>query len=152
MKSKCSIHPMRCYRLVGIALACVLGFTSVAGRAQNANDGFAPNADNTVLKLAVQADGKLLVGGDFTSIAGNTRSGIARLLPDGSLDPTFPDPVVDGPIQAFAVQADGKILIGGTFHQVGVSLRNNIARLNPDGSVDLAFNPNAKRGGIVFTG
>src|SRR5437588_4985121 len=60
-------------------------------RAQSALDGFAPNANGNVWVVAVQPDGKILIGGDFSTIAPNggtpvTRNGIARLNPDGTLD------------------------------------------------------------------
>jgi hypothetical protein len=45
--------------------------------------------DGPVNVLARQADGKLLVGGDFQTFNGRSRNGLARLLPDGSLDATF---------------------------------------------------------------
>ncbi len=48
-------------------------------RAHSPLDGFDPNANGTVFATAVQADGKILAGGDFTSIGGQTRNRIARL-------------------------------------------------------------------------
>ena len=111
-------------------------------------DLFDPNANNDVLALAVQADGKILVGGGFNganSIDGQTRNHIARLETDGRLDQTFPDSIgvpMSGYIRATALQPDGKILIGGRFIFAGVE-RNNIARFNTDGTPDTAFNPNA---------
>src|SRR2546426_8121129 len=39
-------------------------------RAQSALDGFDPGANDTVRALAVQADGKILVGGAFTTLGG----------------------------------------------------------------------------------
>ncbi|QBB69066.1 hypothetical protein ELE36_00980 [Pseudolysobacter antarcticus] len=111
--------------------------------AQNANDGFDPNANNPVSALVVQPDGKTLVGGDFTMIDGQTRNHLARLNVDGSLDASFAATDVDSTVDVIAVQADGRIVIGGTFNQVGAYIRHRIARLNADGSVDAAFDPNA---------
>ncbi len=52
--------------------------------------GFNPNAAGGIVNsLALQADGKIIAGGLFTSISGTTRNGIARLHPDGSLDATY---------------------------------------------------------------
>jgi uncharacterized delta-60 repeat protein len=116
-------------------------FVSAPIRAQNANDGFDPNANDVVNALAVQTDGKLIVGGNFTQIAGQPRAHLARLLVDGSLDPGFAATVVDAPVIAIAVQADGRILIDGYFTTVGGQTRNYIARLNANGSVDNAFHP-----------
>jgi uncharacterized delta-60 repeat protein len=130
--------------LVGpcLLLLALLCLPRVSG-AQSANDGFAPDANNPVLALAVQPDGKVLVGGQFTTIAGQTRNRLARLNADGSLDSGFAATDVDNDVNAIAVQADGRIVIGGAFTQVGAYLRNHIARLNADGSVDTAFDPSA---------
>jgi uncharacterized delta-60 repeat protein len=111
-------------------------------------DSFDPNANSTVYAIAVQADGKVLAGGSFTTIAPNggptvTRNRIARLETDGRLDQTLNPGIAGGVVVATAVQADGKILIGGSFSTVLGVTRNNIARLNADGTLDAAFNPNA---------
>jgi uncharacterized delta-60 repeat protein len=121
-------------------------------------DGFDPNANGAVRAVAVQPDGKILIGGDFTALAPNggtsvTRNFIARLNTDGTLDADF-DPNANGSIGAIALQADGKILIGGGFLDLapngGASVgRNRIARLNQDGTVDTAFNPGPN--GIITT-
>ena len=95
-------------------------------------DSFDPNANDDVRAIAVQADGKILVGGVFTSIGGQTRNRIARLKPDGSLDASF-DPNANFAVRAIAVQADGKILVGGDFTSIGGQPRNRIARLTPTG-------------------
>ena len=124
------------YALVVALLVC-LPSTS---RAQLV-DSFDPNANNDVRVLAVQADGKILVGGFFTSIGGQTRNRIALLNPDGSLDATF-DPNANQGVFAVPVQADGKILVGGYFTSMGGQTRNRIARLSPDGSLDATFDPN----------
>ena len=67
-----------------------------------------------VFSIAVQADGKILAGGHFTSIGGQTRNNIARLETDGRLDQTLDLSTVGSYVFATAVQPDGKILIGGT--------------------------------------
>ena len=96
----------------------------------------------------MQADGKILAGGLFTTLSPNggaavTRNRIARLETDGRLDQTLNLSTVGTYVTATAVQADGKILIGGSFSTVLGVTRNNIARLNTDGTLDTAFNPNA---------
>ena len=96
----------------------------------------------------MQADGKILAGGNFTTLAPNggaavTRNRIARLETDGRLDQTLNLSTVGNFVTATAVQPDGKILIGGSFTTVLGVTRNNIARLNTDGTLDTAFNPNA---------
>ncbi len=68
------------------------------------------------MSIAVQADGKILVGGDFTSIGGQTRNRIARLDATTGLADSF-DPNANSRVHSIAVQADGKILAGGDFTQ-----------------------------------
>ncbi len=90
----------------------------------------------TVNTVVLQADGKLLIGGDFTTVKGLARSRIARLNPDGSGDAGFR---MDLPVEelgasySLAVQSDGKVLAG---HSAGIT------RLNPDGSPDGSFSAN----------
>jgi uncharacterized delta-60 repeat protein len=95
-----------------------------------------------VFSIVLQSDGKILIGGDFTSVGGITRNRIARLNADGTFDTGF-NPNANSPVQPIAVQPDGKILIGGQFTSVGGTARNRIARLNADGTLDTGFDPNA---------
>ncbi len=95
-----------------------------------------------VQATAVQPDGKILIGGNFNTILGAVRNNIARLNPDGTLDPAF-NPNANSDVYSIAVQVDGKILAGGQFTEIGGQTRNRIARLNPNGTLDVAFNPNA---------
>lgn len=71
-------------------------------------------ANSTVAAVKIQPDGKILIGGLFTSINGTPRSRIARLNHDGSLDATF-FPVMNDTVLSLVVQQDGKILAGGAF-------------------------------------
>ena len=98
----------------------------------------------TVYALAVQPDGKVLVGGQLTYGIYNSRYNLVRLNTDASLDTNFaPGLVLNGPVFAVAVQWDGKILVGGSFSSVGYGItRNNIVRLESDGTPDITF-PNA---------
>lgn len=99
-----------------------------------------PNA--RLFSLAVDGTERILVGGTFTNIAGQSRYGIARLGPDGALDATFhPLLGADAEVLTMMVQPDGRILIGGRFTTVNGINRRCIARLNEDGSLDDSFNP-----------
>jgi len=102
---------------------------------------FNPNVNNAVNAIVVQSNGKILIGGQFSSVGGQLRFSIARLNANGTLDTAF-NPNVNNAVNAIAVQADGKILIGGQFNDIGGQPRKNIARLNEDGTLDTAFNPN----------
>jgi uncharacterized delta-60 repeat protein len=94
-----------------------------------------------VAAVAAQSDGKVILGGQFTSINGTGRSNIARLKSDGTLDDGFQDGLsgADGPVQAVALQTDGRALIGGDFSLVNGESRSRLARLNADGSLDKGF-------------
>lgn len=100
--------------------------------------GSGPN--DIINAVALQPDGKVLIGGQFTSVAGVSRSHIARLNPDGSLDATF-DPAsgADDVVHALALQPDGKVLAGGNFTTVRDLPRIRLARFNPDGTLDPGF-------------
>ena len=104
---------------------------------------------NDVVKVtAIQPDGKILVGGAFTTFNGTSQNCLIRLNPDGTKDTSFnigngftgfnPGP---GPayVSVITLQPDGKILIGGNFMNF-VGSCNRIARLNVDGSRDFSFN------------
>ena len=81
---------------------------------------FNPNANGTVYAMAVQPDGKIIIGGGFTTVqpAGSsspvTRNHIARFNVDGSLDTAF-DPNADKTVLSFAIQPNGQIIVGGGF-------------------------------------
>jgi len=89
-----------------------------------------------------QADGKVVIGGLFSTFAGvSGLQNLVRLNTDGTVDTSF-SPSVTGAVNAIAIQpADGKIVIGGGFTSVSGVNNTYIARLNTDGSVDTAFSP-----------
>lgn len=107
--------------------------------AQSTLDSFDPSPNNMVYSIAVQSDGKILMGGDFGIVGGQTRTNIARVNPDGSLDTSF-NPNANGTVKSIVIQPDGKILVGGTFQNIGGQTRNKVARLNSDGTAD-SFHP-----------
>jgi len=105
-----------------------------------------------VQTVALQADGKIIVGGDFTQFNGAARNRIARLNADGSLDPAFnPGAGADQLIRSIALQSDGKIIIGGDLTSYGGIACGGIARLNADGSLDTSFDPGTGADGSVYT-
>jgi uncharacterized delta-60 repeat protein len=137
------------------SVAVLLAGGAAAVRAQSALDGFDPNANGTIRAVVVQPDGKILIGGDFTTLQPNgaasatTRNHIARLNPNGTLDVLF-NPNANLAVYAIAVQADGKILVGGDFvdfgngtPSIGGKIRNSIARLDPTTGAADSWDPNA---------
>lgn len=100
---------------------------------------FNPGADGPVEALAVQPDGKIVVGGFFSQLGGQSRSRIGRLNLNGTLDTNF-DPGATGEILSLAVDAGGKIVVAGFLVTLGGRAGTGIGRLNEDGSLDSSFN------------
>ena len=99
-----------------------------------------PFDDPLVVALAIQPDGKILIGGEFSSVNGTPRNYIARLNTDGSLDTDFdPGSGLNASPQAIALQTNGAVIIGGQFTTVNGATRIRVARLNPNGSLDNTF-------------
>ncbi|ANB18815.1 delta-60 repeat domain-containing protein [Dokdonella koreensis] len=130
------LRPLR--RCLPVLALLLLTWLPLAVLAQRPSDGFDPGADGSVRRLFVQADGTLLVAGDFTSIGGGARSRLARLRTDGSLDADF-SVTIDGVVNAAAALADGRILITGEFTQVNGTAQPSLALLRADGSLDTGF-------------
>ncbi|HCN79114.1 MAG TPA: hypothetical protein DIT13_18265 [Verrucomicrobiales bacterium] len=109
-----------------------------------ANVTFGTGPADSVLRLLLQTDGSLIVGGRFSSVNGAPRTSLARLRDDGALDTTFA-PVLGGggpltpEVLSMASQDDGRILIGGLFATVNGAPRVNVARLGEDGTLDAGF-------------
>ena len=93
-----------------------------------------------IASVVVQSDGKLLIGGEFVTLTGLSRTNIARLHADGTVDSSFvtgiyrdPDPsrpLTGSPVvNALALQRDGKVLIGGFFFAVNGVPVASIARV-----------------------
>lgn len=97
--------------------------------------------------IALQPDGKILVGGLFSPTTGDYKSFLVRLNSDGSKDPLFNqaigfDNVRTGygiGISALVLQPDGKILVGGEFDTFQGIAQSRFTRLNSDGTIDTSF-------------
>ena len=144
--------------LVGGLFNHVEGQPDYQGVARYNDDGtldtaFKVKTDEFVKAIAVQSDGKILIGGQFhyvypsdTPLTATQIWGIARLNADGTLDSGFINAPAgqvksNHPVRGIAVQpADGKIVIGGYFTLIDGEPRNRIARLNADGTLDTSFN------------
>jgi hypothetical protein len=124
----------------------------------NIGSGF--NGD--VYSIAIQADGKIVVGGDFTQFDGQSRNLIARLNTDGTLDNTFTSPITtvtpgSSVIYAIGIQTltapYGNIVIGGSSITIPGHPSTCLARLFGDGSYDPAFAVSALSvlTGVIYT-
>jgi|GEM_PF-681609 len=110
----------------------------------------------SISSMAVQADGKVVLAGQFIFDGNPQTFHVLRLVPDFPFNARFtPDagfaPVMldfigpDG-ITGVAVQADGKVLVGGAFHGLGGQFQPNLARLNANGTLDGSYAPSISSG------
>ncbi len=96
--------------------------------------------DNVIYSTVYQPDGKIIVGGAFTSYYGLIKNRIIRLNVDGTIDNTFNVGIgFDNDVRTIALQSDGKILVGGAFGLYNGVDQRSLIRLNSDGSKDISF-------------
>lgn len=96
--------------------------------------GFDPNPTNgvfavSIASMALQADGGIVIAGNFSSVDGTARTNVARLNPDGTIDPNF-IANANSSVASTMLQPDGKLLIGGNFTSIGGLARNYLVRLS----------------------
>ena len=125
-------------------------FTTNTGTAFNSAIGAVSSSGSTPHAISIQADGKILAAGLFTTFNGTTVNRIARLNSNGTLDTAFTTntgTASNGITSSVVVQADGKIIItGSTFLTWNGTTVNRIVRLNSDGTRDTAFTTNTGTG------
>lgn len=92
--------------------------------------------DGGVFAMAIQPDGKILLGGAFDK-DGKPTSGLIRLNADGSRDEGFkPDlGVMSGTVETLALAPDASIWVGGEPFTYRDEKASGLVRLNPDGSL-----------------
>ena len=117
--------------------------------------------NGTIKVTKIQPDGKILLGGTFTSFNGFQQACLIRLNADGTRDTSFTfgtNPTtnaanlfvnaaqgdIDGTtpyVSVITLQPDGKILIGGNFTHIGnyEITRRRILRINANGTYDSTF-------------
>lgn len=97
-----------------------------------------------VQKIAVQSDGKIILGGQFIKYNGVDRKNIVRVNPDGTIDNTFdPGSGADKKVHDIVVLSNGKILVAGEFTSYNGVTAKGIVRLNANGSIDNTFSTTA---------
>lgn len=94
-----------------------------------------------IYAIAIQTDGKIIIGGDFTSYNGISCQHIARLNSNGTFDPSFGTVTTDAIVRKIVITKDDKIIIGGSFKEVNGTSKNALARLLINGMIDSSFNP-----------
>lgn len=125
---------LSCHQIAMVAALFMIETVALAAL----DSSFVAPSNNSVASIATQSDGKVLMGGAFTSVSSVPRSYLARLHADGTVDAAFA-PNLDRDVAAVAVQPDGKVLVGGYFSNIAGAARSRLARLNADGTQDGSF-------------
>jgi len=86
--------------------------------------------DLGITALVLQPDGSLVIGGTFSYVNNTPRTNIAKINPNGTLDPTFLPQGADSMVWTLARQTDNKVIVGGEFSYLGGVSRLGIARVN----------------------
>ena len=125
-------------------LALLTSTTAWQMSANGTTTGRANSVPRYLHAIAVQPDGRILIGGEFSSFAGSARNSIARLLPSGELDNSFEAGSIfmqnnTARVTALAVQDDGRILCGGFFTSINGQPHQSLARLLASGQLDNTF-------------
>jgi uncharacterized delta-60 repeat protein len=98
------------------------------------------SVNNTIRAMHVYPDGRILIAGHFTTYNGTTVGRIVRLMPNGTIDPTFITGTgASHDIRSMHVQADGKILIGGIQSTYNGQPANFFNRIDSTGAYDATF-------------
>jgi len=105
----------------------------------NFNAGFGLGAAGAVRALAIQVDGRVVVGGSFTNFNGAPIKYLVRLNTDGTVDTSFIASASDS-VEGITLQPDNRIILVGQFTQADGVTRNHITRLLPTGATDPTIN------------
>lgn len=110
--------------------------------------GFQNIAPGKIRAIRVLPSNKILIGGDFDKVNTTSRSKIALLNSNSTLDLTFQISTTPtgnyfsqvNDIYEIELQSDGKLLVSGAFtYFVNGVQKTNVVRLNPNGSIDATF-------------
>ena len=154
-----SIDHRRLLQSLGLPAAILLVLSGAPRPAQAADGNLDPtfgNAGKLTIQIAaqerdfaraiaVQPDGKIVVGGELGEFSGNYNSSVLlRLNADGTLDPSFGNggKVVNSGqlhLPALVLQPDGKIVTAAATVNGGLNLNFAVARYNSNGTLDQSF-------------
>jgi uncharacterized delta-60 repeat protein len=115
----------------------------------NNNLGSNNSENSQAISISIQSDGKIIIGGSFTTFNGATVNRIVRLNSDGTRDTAFTTNTgsgANGNINSIAIQSDGKIILSGNFTTFNGATVNRVVRLNSNGTRDTAFTTNIGTG------
>jgi len=142
-------------------LVCIGNFTTfngsnkyfltrlTSGGTNDATFTYTTSLNSNPNSIDIQSDGKIVVGGNFTSFGGTPTKRFLRLLTGGTLDTTFATNLGTGfsnTVQVVKVQVNGDILVGGNFTSFNGTNVNRLIRLTTTGSVDSIFLTNIGTG------
>ena len=88
------------------------------------------SSDLHIQTVRLMADGSMIVGGRFDTVAGTSRPNIVRLAPNGSLDQFFLPTGANNRVRTITSYAVDKVIVGGDFSAIGTVPKAGIARLN----------------------
>lgn len=92
-----------------------------------------------VLDIKVDNSGKIWVGGFFAGVNGNGKAHLVRLNSNGSVDPAYTAPTLDGGIYSISIDTNDYIYIAGSFNNIDGFARRSIGMLNASGSWNSLF-------------
>ena len=97
--------------------------------------------DTEISAIAVDTNGKVYVGGGFTTFTGTSQNGLIRLNTDGSKDTSFNiGSGFDLYLNSCAVDSNQKVYAAGAFTSYSGISQSYLARLNSNGVLDTTFN------------
>jgi uncharacterized delta-60 repeat protein len=117
----------------------------------NTGNGSGSVSSLFVYATALQTDGKILIGGNFSSWNSSSARHLVRLNSDGTLDTSFSSNIGTGgggfnSVSDLKIQSDGKIIACGSFSSWNGTSANDIIRLNSNGTLDTVFSSNVGSG------
>ncbi len=127
--------------------------TSAAPAATGSVFADGQGVEGSVYAVLALADGSTIIGGQFTRVNGQARLNLARIAPDGTLDPKFlaaPTDGVSGAVYALARFGKGRIAVGGYFTSAQGQPAQNLVAYSLAGQRDPAFGQNQSPNGPVY--
>ena len=106
----------------GVTSNRIARLTNAGARDATFTTNIGTGANNTISTIAVQSDGKIIIGGSFSVFNGTPSNYVARLNSAGTIDTAFTTNMgagVSDVVHSVSLQSDGKILIGGKFTVFG---------------------------------
>ena len=108
-------------------------------------------SNSTIFTSTIDENGKILIGGTFTSYSGSSVNRITRVNTDGTRDTSFNiGSGFDAAVYTILPVSQSKTLVGGSFTSYSGSSYSYLTRINSNGTVDSTFT-NPRLSNIVYT-